>query len=323
MGKRPHDAAFCVDEHMLVKLGEVVEPILVDPFVVQAFSQCARALPSKDEWDLSNLLIDGQPVGRDTVVAWLNKAYSLVNSSSFECMTGSTTPSLLDLHQLLVFADAVGTKQFLLEAIVADLDDVRISADLAGKALELRLDRMYYFSCCALPPRFHEATTELEQRMACDFAEADKPAFLSQVVAQVEPLLYMSLKLQLPCLIQKLQSFLHSSMHAADEFPFLWPVREQIFSQRVLDCAAGSSMGKTALTKHMASDNLWDLLEPCGDVEELNEPIEFEAELKKDVLGGKKGDKVLVELKVRSFETQVSIGMHSMALQLRCGPSGP
>jgi hypothetical protein len=49
-------------------------PLEADAQVIRLFSSVARQLPETDEWDLSGLLVDGQPVSRATVVAWLKAA---------------------------------------------------------------------------------------------------------------------------------------------------------------------------------------------------------------------------------------------------------
>jgi hypothetical protein len=55
------------------------EPLAPHRHIVQLFSLCAAGLPAQPGedavWNLSNILIDGQPVSRATVVAWLNAAY--------------------------------------------------------------------------------------------------------------------------------------------------------------------------------------------------------------------------------------------------------
>jgi hypothetical protein len=56
------------------------EPLAPYCHVVQLFSLCAAGLPAQAAgqdavWDLSSLLIDGRPVSRATVVAWLNASY--------------------------------------------------------------------------------------------------------------------------------------------------------------------------------------------------------------------------------------------------------
>jgi hypothetical protein len=55
------------------------EPLTPHKTVVQLFSTCAAGLPAEPAadaaWDLSNVRVDGEPVSRPVVVAWLNGAY--------------------------------------------------------------------------------------------------------------------------------------------------------------------------------------------------------------------------------------------------------
>jgi hypothetical protein len=56
------------------------EPLAPYCHIVQLFSLCAAGLQAQQAendtvWDLSNMLIDGQPVARATVLAWLNACY--------------------------------------------------------------------------------------------------------------------------------------------------------------------------------------------------------------------------------------------------------
>ncbi len=48
-------------------------------------SSCAEGLPADaEDWDLSQLLVEGDPVKRETVVSWLNCAYQRILDSEFE-----------------------------------------------------------------------------------------------------------------------------------------------------------------------------------------------------------------------------------------------
>lgn len=51
-------------------------PIVEDAALVRLCSSCAGALPAEAAtWDISNLLIDGQPVQHSTVIRWLDLCY--------------------------------------------------------------------------------------------------------------------------------------------------------------------------------------------------------------------------------------------------------
>lgn len=60
-------------------------PLEACSLLLRASCSCARGLPpDSSSWDLSSLLIDGQPVSRETVTAWLNVVYTLLDNKPFE-----------------------------------------------------------------------------------------------------------------------------------------------------------------------------------------------------------------------------------------------
>jgi hypothetical protein len=53
--------------------------------ILRSCSSCAEGLPADaQEWDLSQLLVEGEPVTKGTVVAWLNSACQRILDSEFE-----------------------------------------------------------------------------------------------------------------------------------------------------------------------------------------------------------------------------------------------
>lgn len=53
--------------------------------ILRTCSSCAEGLPADaQEWDLSQLLVEGDPVTKETAVAWLNSAYQRILDSEFE-----------------------------------------------------------------------------------------------------------------------------------------------------------------------------------------------------------------------------------------------
>lgn len=53
--------------------------------ILRSCSSCAEGLPADaEEWDLSQLLVEGDPVTKETAVAWLNSAYQRILDSEFE-----------------------------------------------------------------------------------------------------------------------------------------------------------------------------------------------------------------------------------------------
>lgn len=54
-------------------------------FLLRAHSYCARALPADAaEWDVSGLLWDGKPYGREAVVCWLQCLHCAVHDEELD-----------------------------------------------------------------------------------------------------------------------------------------------------------------------------------------------------------------------------------------------
>jgi hypothetical protein len=61
------------------------QPLVVKAALMRGCSAVAEGLPAGTaEWDLSNLLIDGQPVQCSTVVCWLNHCYMRNHDTLFD-----------------------------------------------------------------------------------------------------------------------------------------------------------------------------------------------------------------------------------------------
>jgi hypothetical protein len=112
--------AYMINRLIRIRLATETEPPVTDRLRLLKFlSQCARCLPlATEEWDLSNLIINGQPVTRATIVAWLNCACQLIDSTDFEAPPAPAAPATAhDLYNLLVFADAVESVKGLVRFI--------------------------------------------------------------------------------------------------------------------------------------------------------------------------------------------------------------
>jgi hypothetical protein len=88
-------------------------------------------------WDLSNLLIDGQPVSRDTVTAWLNVLYMQLEGVHFLGSASVAALTATGLYQLLAFADAVGSIRGVLRAC---LPKEEVTIRIAVEAIKCTLD---------------------------------------------------------------------------------------------------------------------------------------------------------------------------------------
>ncbi|WIA18907.1 hypothetical protein OEZ85_003579 [Tetradesmus obliquus] len=98
------------------------QPLVVKAALVRCCSTVAEGLPAEAaEWDLSNLLIDGQPVQRSTVIRWLNHWYMRVHNIMFDKhLPYDEVLSAAALFQLLAFADSVGSGRGIIMACLSE-----------------------------------------------------------------------------------------------------------------------------------------------------------------------------------------------------------
>jgi hypothetical protein len=90
---------------------------------VKCMSACACNLPADaPEWDLSGLLVDGQPVSLSIVKAWLGAVYKQLGDGQYAEDLHATSRTVEGLYQLLRFADAVGSRQGVVQACLAHVD---------------------------------------------------------------------------------------------------------------------------------------------------------------------------------------------------------
>uniref|UniRef100_A0A383V5M2 Uncharacterized protein n=1 Tax=Tetradesmus obliquus TaxID=3088 RepID=A0A383V5M2_TETOB len=98
------------------------QPLVVKAVLMRSCSAVAEGLPAAAaEWDLSNLLIDGQPVQRSTVVRWLNHCYMRVHNVMFDDQLAyEEVLSAAALFQLLALADSVGSGRGIMIACLPE-----------------------------------------------------------------------------------------------------------------------------------------------------------------------------------------------------------
>jgi hypothetical protein len=72
------------DEESRAGIGNM-QHLLVKASLMRSCSTVAEGLPAEAaEWDLGNLLIDGQPVHRSTVIRWLNMCCMNIHHRLFQ-----------------------------------------------------------------------------------------------------------------------------------------------------------------------------------------------------------------------------------------------
>jgi hypothetical protein len=187
-----------------------------DKHVLSFVSLVARALPAGDEWDLSGLLVDGQPVSRATVVAWLNAAYQAAYEVEYQVQQPDQDPvcSVEGLYQLLSFADSVDSTRPVLKACCSRLHSLQLHAQLGQQHVALETNGTgYYFGiatqCLLHQPALTAVGITMDAAPAAASAE-ERHAFKQQVAAQTEKLLWLAYRLQLQPLVQHLHCFIRA-----------------------------------------------------------------------------------------------------------------
>lgn len=375
--------------------------------VLNVMSSCARGLPADAaQWDLSLLLVEGQPVHKQTVLSWVNKAYLCTYGETFEDaleyqkqpqqlkkpridqqaeapaqqpeqqqghqgvqqggeglgqieaaageqqqqgrdglgQTAATEqkqqdtlsqydtqlgPTFVALTELLLFADAVGSSPPLLQACVADLEqlaELRLRVLLPeavpsfGRCLDIPVD-----AACHWGPNILYQRTPRRVAMVVSAKSAFRSmqaAVTEQMQQQLEALLYAAYKLQLSHLAGLLEGFIRQQV--AFVHSILRSQLRPIMSQRVVTAAGGfrqlqESMlldrwctSACSLTPLTASCRM-GLAAPPGE-----EKIRSSVVMLEDYLGVPKGFRSDVEFDISSGLFKVN-GIHHLA-QLQVGP---
>jgi hypothetical protein len=239
-----------VDEQLQIKLAAVdegaataEEPLVADRALLAAFSSCVRGLSTEEVWDISQLLVEGEPVQRQTVVAWLNIAYSQILMELFEQQDIKPECSMTGLSQLLAFADSVGSSRGLLHGCLSHVHALSVVVSIPAAAsdsgqndvqpLQLSSAGGYYWNSHHTVLR--QATPEdiLDILHVCNKAEA--AGIAPQVATQTEQLLFLAHKLQLLPLQQKLHAFLTLNTHLVGSL--LYGFLGHTLTDRVLEVA--------------------------------------------------------------------------------------
>eukprot|EP00878_Enallax_costatus_P014258 GHUV01014913.1.p1 GENE.GHUV01014913.1~~GHUV01014913.1.p1 ORF type:complete len:161 (+),score=49.15 GHUV01014913.1:206-688(+) len=87
--------------------------------VLRLVCSCMKNAPASDTWDLRQLLVDGKHPTAETVSAVLEVIYQGLQALDFEMDTTAGRFSLLQLRDMLLFADAVGCSKGCLDNMTA------------------------------------------------------------------------------------------------------------------------------------------------------------------------------------------------------------
>lgn len=286
----------------------------VDRSILQCWSSCAKGLPATaDEWDVSQLLIEGQPVQRETVVAWLNALYDIVYGKPFEQQEKSPVHNITGLAQLLAFADAVGSSRGVLRALDARMsaDSLVAVVDIGDTEVILSCNCCYYFSdATALPltclsPGQQASACRPRTAAVANSAE-DKARFCLQFAQQLEMLLFLAFKLQMTQLQQVLQTCISNNSCWTDSVLNTPAALDAIMSARMLSAGVTpgcQSLRDAFITRSSAQlcafaggSGRQQLLKPLGLSAEQQQPLTFKAEALADFYCYRKGQVLKVEL---------------------------
>lgn len=187
----------------LADAGSIIESdIVVDRETVMYWSSCAKGLPeTAGEWDLSQLLIEGKPVQRSTVIAWLNAIFNMVYSKQFEHLGPFAPDPCADaagLAQLLAFADAVGSPRGLVVAFLLQLSELKFTVTWDNIVVKLSaVGRSYWRRDNSTVLRTSWGDQSVTDCVTLPNFQA-RTVLIQQAAAATESVLLLAYKLQLP-----------------------------------------------------------------------------------------------------------------------------
>lgn len=124
--------------------------LAADTVTLRSCCSCCEGLPTDAEvWDISSMLVAGKPVKRQTAVEWLNAVYSRLDDSCFEDQEESEVQTMTDLFELLMFADAVGSRRGILLHCIGRLSHLMASARQGEEVVYLPTGKQLCLSTAA------------------------------------------------------------------------------------------------------------------------------------------------------------------------------
>jgi hypothetical protein len=119
------------EEDLSIKIASV-PPLQADSLLVRSMCDSARGLPAAaEEWDVSGLLLDGQPFSRETISCWLSCVNSLVDGPAvLGPLDIEQLSTVTGLTQVLAFADAVGSFVAPITSACSQLQKLKLKIQL-------------------------------------------------------------------------------------------------------------------------------------------------------------------------------------------------
>lgn len=142
-----------LDEPQLRILLAAGESLQAPAYVLRCMSSCACGLPADAaEWDLSGLLLEGQPIPTAIVKAWLAAVSNSLKTQpdrDYAKELSNASQKAKGLYQLLQFADAVGSRPVVLHACLTDLETLQFDIKNGEEQLELEASEFEQLLCIA------------------------------------------------------------------------------------------------------------------------------------------------------------------------------
>ncbi|KAI8466823.1 MAG: hypothetical protein J3K34DRAFT_370689 [Monoraphidium minutum] len=177
--------------------------------VLRWSSAVVKQLPPGDTWDLSGLVVEGRPVTKAVVLAWLAAVYPLADDVE-DAAAGGGAPPLADV---LAFADAAGMSQAVLRACCERCPLTALLVKIGDNDVALPTDGHSVYRVQGNSRMC--ASSASAATLLCVDVTAEQAASLGpQIAAQLEPLLFLAYKLRLT----ELQAQLHAVVHGASVF---------------------------------------------------------------------------------------------------------
>jgi hypothetical protein len=307
-----------VDMHIKLAAGASVP---AESFLLRKISDVARDLPAASaEWDVSGLLLNGQPFSNTTVQCWLDCAYyPLYGTAELDPEDLQHISTVKGLHDVLAFAHAVGSPEGLLKAACSQLKSLKFVVQLPEQTLELPLSAHSLYFRAASQQESQEDGHQLAQISLREAALLGGPLTAQQrsqvqrtVATQAGELLRIAHVLRLQVLIDAVHNFVFAS--ALGTASVLYGFLGLVFTDAVLEASLGSStISKETYISSVLSRpcsftsgiiGLYSLLKPLGAItaKPSTDVVEFDAQLLCDFAGASKGETVHAELDLFAAE---------------------
>eukprot|EP00878_Enallax_costatus_P009541 GHUV01009971.1.p1 GENE.GHUV01009971.1~~GHUV01009971.1.p1 ORF type:complete len:368 (+),score=59.18 GHUV01009971.1:220-1323(+) len=292
--------------------------------VLRLVCSCLKNAPATDTWDLQHLQIEGTPVTTETVDATVEVLYHVMHV--VETDLPENRFSLLQLRDMLLFADAIGCSKRMLNSIAALIEVCcrkqlevaaagQVPSELPGAAavddataqdgqnqptrqhvVALHMGRVYTIDRRDLCEWVANA-----KRVVFKFDSKSVQPFLDDFAAQMESLLHVSFRLDVQPLVSLALGFVqHNSAYGILQLQH----SSTFLTPRVLTAVAGSSMGGSLLAHVMMQVPLGPGIGLdtvfCDYGSDALKPFTFEATLARDLLDFKKGSRVRVTFNLTS-----------------------